>query len=686
MIEARTDHPAPAKSLSTTSGATSASGPASRQANGTLVVIPTYNERENLETAIAAVLEQGHDVLVVDDASPDGTGDLATRLASATESISVLHRANKQGLGSAYREGFEVGLRNGYEFIVEMDADGSHDPSFLEDLIGAARTSGGLAIGSRYVNGGAIAGWGADRLLLSRMANMYCHLILGRKVRDWTSGYRCFNSRALEAIDVRTLTSTGFDLQIETAFRCLEQGIPVIEVPIRFKDRQVGKSKASGQEIRMALITVPKLRRTRLTRHANGTKPLVSMGPSLGEKTSDSDMGTGNGLQDVVVGVLVHNEEATVEACLRAILDERDGPVSVPSIVVVASGCTDGTVDIVERLARIDPRIRLIVEPTRTGKVSAINLLLQKTSAPLVVTLGGDMVFTKGSLVRLLEPFSDATVGMAGVRPVPTNPRRGVIGNLVNILWDLHHELSLRSPKLGEAVAFRRIISGFEPGTVFDEATMERIALAHSLSLRYVPEATVRNRGPETLQEYVRHRTRNIREHLAIASATGYRVSTLSALASFEACLRLRKRGEKFTYLVLVIALEAFASARAHISLFTGRAAENVVWRPISTSKRVVSEGHVLRAHFDEFQTIRVGSAHTESALARRALDGIGSLIRAEDRVRFDRGRFLIRARGDVAGAQALCERLQQTLPHVLAVPTGEFPTASQQSTSQPAL
>jgi glycosyltransferase involved in cell wall biosynthesis len=373
-------------------------------------------------------------------------------------------------------------------------------------------------------------------------------------------------------------------------------------------------------------------------------------------------------LKSAVIGVLVHNEESTIEKCLDAVLSEHDGTESVGSVVVVASGCTDDTAVIVRRIASRDSRVRLVIEEQRHGKVAAINLLLSESSEPIVVTVGGDMVFTPGSLVRLLEPFHDPDVGMTGVRPIPTNPRVGIVGNAVNILWDLHHELSMQTPKLGEAVAFRRMISTFEPGTVFDEATMERIALSRGFTLRYVPDATVRNRGPETLPEYLRHRTRNIREHLAMASATGYRVSTLSAMSCFRATWRLWRRGERARYIALALALEALASARARVSLIIGRPEQNVVWHPITTSKRVISDGHVLRAHHDAFQTIQIRPMKAATALERRAIADVQRITRADDRVRLAGGRLTIKVRSDTDGALAMCSRLQATLPHLVPV------------------
>ncbi|HEX2645803.1 MAG TPA: polyprenol monophosphomannose synthase [Candidatus Dormibacteraeota bacterium] len=224
-----------------------------------LVVLPTYNERENLERVVARVRRLGHDVIVVDDASPDGTGELADRLAAADSGVRVLHRDRKLGIGSAYEDAFRIGLEGGTSLFVEMDADGSHRAEDLNAIIDAARGSGGLAIGSRYVHGGEIVGWPPHRLLLSRGANLYCRGLLRLRVRDCTSGFRCYTRDLLKSIKLDDVVSQGYSFQIEMVHRTVKLGFPVVEVPIRFEDRVAGASKVSQGEISRALWTVLRL-------------------------------------------------------------------------------------------------------------------------------------------------------------------------------------------------------------------------------------------------------------------------------------------------------------------------------------------------------------------------------------------------------------------------------------------
>jgi dolichol-phosphate mannosyltransferase len=222
---------------------------AARQAPGlgrVLVVVPTYDERENLEWIVgrlrAAVPEV--DVLVVDDDSPDGTGDVADALAAEDAAVTVLHRREKAGLGAAYLDGFRVALERGYDVVGEMDADGSHAPEQLPRLL-AALLEADLVIGSRWVAGGSVVNWPLFRRLLSVGGNLYARLLLGIPVRDVTAGYRLFRRAALESIDLGSVESAGYIFQTDLAFRTVRAGLRVAEVPIEFVERVRGKSKMS---------------------------------------------------------------------------------------------------------------------------------------------------------------------------------------------------------------------------------------------------------------------------------------------------------------------------------------------------------------------------------------------------------------------------------------------------------
>jgi dolichol-phosphate mannosyltransferase len=231
------------------------------------VVMPTYNEAPNLEgivRAVAAELDDlaGEDyrILVVDDSSPDGTGALADRLADELPRLEVLHRPVKDGLGHAYLAGFARALAGGAELVFEMDADFSHDPRHLRDLLAAA-TDADLVLGSRYVKGGGVEDWGILRRLLSRGGCLYARLILGTGVRDLTGGFKCIRRAVLEAIDLESVRAAGYVFQIELTYRALLAGFRVREVPIVFRDRKRGRSKMSTRIALEAMRSVPGLRR-----------------------------------------------------------------------------------------------------------------------------------------------------------------------------------------------------------------------------------------------------------------------------------------------------------------------------------------------------------------------------------------------------------------------------------------
>jgi dolichol-phosphate mannosyltransferase len=232
------------------------------QAPDAWVILPTYNEAENLERIVGAVLEQlpaSRRILIVDDNSPDGTGEIADRLAEADDSIGVLHRAQKEGLGPAYLAGFRVALDAGAERIIEMDADFSHDPSYLPKLIGATDHFD-LAIGSRYVPGGGVTDWGPMRRFISRGGSSYARLALGLPIRDLTGGFKCFRREVLEAINLETIEARGYAFQVETTYRAIRAGFRVVEIPIVFKDRADGTSKMSRSIVAEAIWRVPAMR------------------------------------------------------------------------------------------------------------------------------------------------------------------------------------------------------------------------------------------------------------------------------------------------------------------------------------------------------------------------------------------------------------------------------------------
>jgi dolichol-phosphate mannosyltransferase len=224
------------------------------------VCLPTYNEQENLERMVRALGEAGVRVLVIDDNSPDGTGEIADRLARELEWVDVLHRERKEGLGPAYLAGFAHALADGAEYVLEMDCDFSHDPKDVPRLLAAAENGADLVIGSRYVPGGSIPNWGLLRRLISRGGCVYAQVMLQTRVRDLTGGFKCYRRRVLESIDLGAIHSKGYAFQIETTYRALRKGFRIVEIPITFVDREEGGSKMSQAIVLEAVWKVPALR------------------------------------------------------------------------------------------------------------------------------------------------------------------------------------------------------------------------------------------------------------------------------------------------------------------------------------------------------------------------------------------------------------------------------------------
>ena len=230
-----------------------------------VICLPTYNERENLEPMLRALQPLGVRVLVVDDSSPDGTGELADRLAAELDFVSVLHRAKKEGLGPAYLAGFARALADGADYVLEMDCDFSHDPADVPRLIAACVEGADLALGSRYVRGGGTENWGFGRRFVSLGGSLYARVLLGVSIHDITGGFKCYRRAVLERIDLGAVRSKGYAFQIETTYRVLRAGFRVVEVPIHFADRTAGHSKMSRAIVLEAVARVPLLRLEALT-------------------------------------------------------------------------------------------------------------------------------------------------------------------------------------------------------------------------------------------------------------------------------------------------------------------------------------------------------------------------------------------------------------------------------------
>lgn len=266
----------------------------------------------------------------------------------------------------------------------------------------------------------------------------------------------------------------------------------------------------------------------------------------------------------VSLGIMAYNEARGLERLLPALLPLERSACPLDEILVVASGCTDGTEAVVQGFASGDPRVRLLVQTERRGKASAINVFLSRATGEILVLESADTLPGPGSIERLLAPFEDPRVGMTGARPVPVNEKKGFLGTAVHLLWDLHHAISLEAPKMGELVAFRRVLDRIPEDTAVDEAMIEHLVRRAGYAIRYVPEALVWNRGPDTLADLMRQRRRIHAGHLRLTRSHGGRVSTQNPLRILRILARRRPVQKKeWLWIACAVLFEALARTLA---------------------------------------------------------------------------------------------------------------------------
>lgn len=287
------------------------------------------------------------------------------------------------------------------------------------------------------------------------------------------------------------------------------------------------------------------------------------------------------------IGILIHNEADNIAILLDSLRSQKLNKVSITEIYVISSASTDGSDDIVNKFMAKDKRIRLITEPERQGKSSAINTFLKNSSEDIVVIASGDIIPAEKTIEKMVKPFSDKKIGMTGCHPVPVNKTNTFTGYLVNLQWRLHHRIAQKSPKLGEMVAFRRIIDRIPPESAVDEASIEAAITFHGYKLQYVSDAIVFNKGPETIKDFIKQRRRIAAGHLWLKDNSSYnvstsRVKTLSSLMKTE----LLQSPDKIFYLLLAVGLEIFARCLGWFDLRIRRK-NPYKWDRVSSTKKV---------------------------------------------------------------------------------------------------
>ncbi|MBI4774831.1 MAG: glycosyltransferase [Deltaproteobacteria bacterium] len=291
------------------------------------------------------------------------------------------------------------------------------------------------------------------------------------------------------------------------------------------------------------------------------------------------------------VGVMAHNEDKNIGGLLRAVLNQRLESGYISEILVVASGCTDRTVEIVEALSREDHRIELVVQPRRAGKASAVNEFLKRATGDIQVLVSADVLPAADAFEKLILPFQDPRVGMTGGRPVPLNALQGAVNHAVHLQWRLHHRMASIRPKLGEVVAFVSKVSSIPETTWVDEVALEYHFLSNGYTLVYAPEAIIWNHGPTSIRDFLRQRRRIHSGHLDFYRKTGYRVATFDVRTIFHAFLQEFSAfpASSRLFLVLAVLLEAWGRALGRLDM-TGFPSSHVVWKRSATTKECLDE------------------------------------------------------------------------------------------------
>ncbi len=293
----------------------------------------------------------------------------------------------------------------------------------------------------------------------------------------------------------------------------------------------------------------------------------------------------------VAIGVMAYNEERNIGRLLESVLAQRAAE-RVTRIIVVASGCTDGTCDVVERFMERDKRIELISEGERAGKIAAINTFLDVVTEPFVLISCGDLIFEPDSLDALIGPLAEPGVGMTGAHPIPLNDKTTFAGYAVHLMWDLHHRIASEHPKMGELVAFRNIFRRLETRALCDELSIEKKIRDAGLSIVYAPDARISNKGPETIGQFIRQRIRWNAANLQIISDHAMEVSTMSPGRILKAAAEIfREPGAKRSWIVAIAAIEAYCRVRAYLDYFVFKShLKHRVWQPLDTTKNLEIE------------------------------------------------------------------------------------------------
>jgi glycosyltransferase involved in cell wall biosynthesis len=561
-----------------------------------LVIIPTLNEAVNIEAVIFDILSQKQDldILIVDGKSNDGTVEIVERIGEQHPNVKLLRQEENSGFGGALKLGFSFALQSDYDPVITMDGDRAHSAKYIREFL-SYNSIYSIIVGSRYINGVRVDGWRFRKLLMSKLANMFVSYLLVKPIWDFTSGFRCYSRDFLQTIALEKFHSQAYLIQIELLYLGYKNLFRVKELPFLFQGTKEAPSKVSSHTRAKTFYGLFKFRAPfmEIIRHLVYLKKdyqrFIDEYEELINPPKLKTLGISqkNGRFLISVGVMAYNEEQIIIECLNSLRNQQLSMGEIKEIVVVSSGSTDRTNELVRQLAQDDPRIVLLVQSKRMGKASAINMFMQYAAGDIIVLESGDTITNPTTVEELIRPFMKEEVGMTGSRPIPVNNRKTFIGYCVHRLWELHHQIALQTPKCGEMVAFRNIIARIPKYTSVDEAAIEASISRAKYTLEYCPDAIVHNKGPETLRDFIKQRRRIASGHKHLSATTGYNVSTQKAGHIFKFVLHTQRWNLRETvYMLLLLFIEGYSRMMGIIDFYL-RDKNPFIWDVSLTTKRM---------------------------------------------------------------------------------------------------
>jgi len=561
-----------------------------------LIIIPTMNEADHIIDVLNGIFKEKimADILIVDAQSEDGTVEQVTLLKKTHPEITALAQQEQGNYGGALKIGFRYALKKNYDPVITMDGDGAHNPKYLKDFLRLCEKYD-VIIGSRYIDGVRVDGWRFRKLLISKLANVYVSYLLIKPIWDFTSGYRCYRQKFLRELDLQTLPKFAYIFQIEMLHRAYLNRVRVKEIPASYRGTKEAHSKVSPHSKFKTLWYVFKLRAPilEILRHLAYIKKEYERFVDEYEELANPPQLKNEGRfvnkkpYSVSIGVMAYNEEKIIGKCLTALCKQKIQSGIIKEIIVVSSGSTDRTDELVLKMAEKDARLRLITQPKRKGKASAINEFLSVAKGDIVIVESADTITEENTVEKMLRLFGNEQVGMVGAHPLPVNNRKSFVGYCVHRLWELHHDMALKHPKCGELIAFRNIVSRIPRYTAVDEAAIEAILEESGLKLAYAADAIVHNKGPETLGDFMKQRRRIAAGHRHLKITMDHQVATAKAGNIFKYVLKTQNWNPKeVLYMALLILVEALARILGFMDFYL-RDKNPFIWDMSLTTKKM---------------------------------------------------------------------------------------------------